>query len=116
MIATISRAATGGTAESVAALRVECGDSVCDGAQVREQFEAIIAANFPGHRTADGRLRRCPPRRPARVTTAVLPGPPAGNGRRATPRRAGTAARRSRPRQRSPPRARLTVGTHHERR
>jgi hypothetical protein len=111
MIATIPRAATGGTVESVAAPPVDRGDGVRDDAQVREQFEAIVATNFPGHRTAVGRLRRCPPRRPARVTTAVLPGPSVGTGRRATPRRAGAAARRSRPRQRSPPRGRLSRGT-----
>ncbi|MGI5128003.1 hypothetical protein ACQEVB_14420 [Pseudonocardia sp. CA-107938] len=108
MIATIPCVATGGTA---VVPRVECGDSSCDGAQVREEFEAIVAANFRRHPTTVGRLRRIPPHRPARLVTAVLPRRPTGTDRRATPRRAGIAARRSRPRQRSPPRGRPAPGT-----
>jgi len=126
MTATIPRAVPGSTVE-----RAECGGSVHDDVQVREEFVAIIAANFPEQAAvlgtgpgsgaefgiAVGERRRCPPRHPARVTTAVLPGPRASTGRCALPGRSGTAAHgRWQPRQRSPPRGRPQVDTDHERR
>ncbi len=102
------------TPAAVAARVVGGGDVGAD-EQVRTQFVSIIAANYPEHPfvtgaragVAVGQRQRRPPRRPARVLTSVLPGPPAGTGQRVGPGRAGTAVhRRYWPRQRSPPHGR----------